>query len=70
MSARPRRTWALGLLLIPVAAVIYPPLYDRVDPSLAGLPFFVWYQIAAVVLGGAVTGIVYLLRAAEREDET
>ena len=50
-------------MALPVAAVVYPPMYDRQHPSLGGVPFFVWYQLAAVVLGGVVTGVVYLLRA-------
>jgi len=61
-----RRRWAYLLLLLPVAAVIYPPLYNHRQPSLAGVPFFVWYQLVAVVFGGAVTGVVYLLLARER----
>jgi hypothetical protein len=56
----------LLLLLLPLAAVIYPPLYDHRHPSLAGIPFFVWYQLAAVVFGGVVTGVVYLLRGHEK----
>ncbi|MBV8080837.1 MAG: DUF3311 domain-containing protein [Actinobacteria bacterium] len=62
---RRRRRWSLLLLLLPVAAVLYPPLYDRRNPAIAGIPFFVWYQIAAVVFGAVVTGIVYLLRSPE-----
>ena len=62
-----RRRWALWLFLLPVAAVVYPPLYDRVSPTVAGVPFFVWYQLAAVVFGGAVTGLVYALRGTERQ---
>jgi len=61
-----RRRWALWLLLVPVATVIVPPLYSHDHPSLAGVPFFVWYQILAVIAGGAVTGIAYLLRGTER----
>ncbi len=60
-----RRRWALLLFLLPLAAVLYPPLYDRRDPTLGGIPFFVWYQLAAVVFGGVVTGVVYLLRGTE-----
>ena len=60
------RRWPFLLLLLPLAAVVYPPLYNRVHPALGGVPFFVWYQIAAVVFGGAVTGVVYLLRGGER----
>jgi len=63
---RQRRRWAPWLFLLPVAAVIYPPLYNRVNPSLAGIPFFVWYQLCAVVFGGLVTGVVYVLRGTER----
>ena len=54
------------LLLLPVAAVIYPPLYNHDAPTLIGVPFFVWYQMAAVIFGGLVTGIVYLIVGTER----
>ena len=57
-----RRRWALLLLLVPVLAVLITPLYNRRDPAIAGVPFFVWYQFAAVLLGGAATGLVYHLR--------
>ena len=60
------RRWALLLLLLPIASIIYPPLYDHRQPALVGIPFFVWYQFAAVVFGGAVTGVVYVLRGTER----
>jgi hypothetical protein len=56
-----RRRWPFWLLALPIATVVYPPLYNHVDPALARIPFFVWYQILAVAFGGLVTGIVYLL---------
>jgi hypothetical protein len=65
-APRQRRPWALWLLLIPAASVLYPPLYSHRTPAIAGIPFFVWYQIVAVVFGGVVTGVVYLLRGSER----
>jgi Protein of unknown function (DUF3311) len=65
-NERPQRRWAFLLLLLPVAAVIYPPLYNHRNPSIGGVPFFVWYQLVAVVFGGAVTGVVYLLLGRER----
>jgi hypothetical protein len=61
-----RRRWALLLFLLPLAAVFYPPLYDRRTPAIGGVPFFVWYQLVAVVLGGLVTGLVYVLRGTEK----
>jgi hypothetical protein len=50
-----------------LAAVIVPALYSRIAPRLGGVPFFVWYQFAAVVFGGVITGIVYVLRGTGRE---
>jgi hypothetical protein len=57
---RPHR-WALLLLILPLAAVLWPPLFNRDHPTLIGMPFFVWYQLAGVAVGGIVTGIVYEL---------
>jgi uncharacterized membrane protein YhdT len=59
-DTRPRR-WALLLLLLPLLAVLWPPLFNRETPTLIGMPFFVWYQLAGVALGGIVTGVVYAL---------
>lgn len=59
---RPRSLW---LLLVPMLAIAYPPLYSRTDPEIGGVPFFVWYLILAVVFGGVVTGAVYVLRGTE-----
>lgn len=65
-QAAQRRPWAFVLFVVPVAAVVVPALYSRIDPELGGVPFFLWYQFAAVVLGGAVTGVVYVLTGTER----
>jgi hypothetical protein len=51
--------WTLLLMLVPVAAYIYPPLYQHVDPRLGGIPFAIWYQFAWVLAGVAVTGFAY-----------
>jgi hypothetical protein len=67
LEQRPQgRRWALLLLLLPIAAVVWPPLYDHRGPTLIGIPFFVWYQFVAVLFGGLVTGIVYVLVGTER----
>ena len=50
------------LLLLPLLAVIYPPLYDRSDPWLFGLPFFYWYQLAVIALSVVCTLLVYRAR--------
>ena len=53
--------WSRVLLIIPFIAVLWVPFYDRVEPSVAGFPFFYWYQLLWVVLSVAVIGVVYLL---------
>ena len=62
-TPRRRRTDAspwYWLLLVPVVLLIYPPLYNRDDPELGGLPFFYWYQLAVVPIGVACTAVAYL----------
>jgi hypothetical protein len=55
----PRARWMRVLLLLPCAAFICVPLYNRVTPTLCGVPFFYWYQLAWVVLSAVAVGIVY-----------
>lgn len=47
------------LLLLPLLVTLYPPLYNRRTPELFGLPFYYWYQLAAVAVGVACTYTVY-----------
>ncbi len=47
------------LLLVPLVVTLYPPLYNRSEPELFGIPFFYWYQLAVVVVGVACTYVVY-----------
>ena len=59
--ARIRRYWPRLLLIIPFALVAWVPFYNRIEPTLAGIPFFYWYQLAAILLGAGVMMSVYLL---------
>ena len=54
-----RRAWYL-LLALPFIALLDVPIYDRIDPLFAGIPFFYWYQLAWVVLTAMLLGVVYL----------
>ena len=51
------------LLLLPLAMILPVPLYDRVSPSLAGIPFFYWYQLAWLV---ALSAFLYVAGRLER----
>jgi Protein of unknown function (DUF3311) len=42
------------LLLLPYIAMLWVPFYNRIEPEIAGIPFFYWYQLVWIVLGAAV----------------
>ena len=53
------------LLAIPIVALLWVGSYDRVEPRLAGFPFFFWYQFVWVFLCSGFTYAAYrLIRAA------
>lgn len=54
------RRW-YWLLLTPVVAMLWIPSYNRMEPSIAGIPFFYWYQFVWIALTSLVTLAVYLL---------
>jgi Protein of unknown function (DUF3311) len=59
-ARRPERSRWYLLLLVALVIPLLTPLYNRISPELWGLPFFYWCQMAFVVMGASVTGIVQL----------
>ena len=53
-------SWWYLLFIVQFALVLWPPLYNRLDPALFGIPFYYWYQLACVLIGALLTAIVYL----------
>jgi hypothetical protein len=49
-----------ALLFLPVAGALWVSSYNSLEPSLAGIPFFYWYQLLGIALSAVMTGIVYL----------
>jgi Protein of unknown function (DUF3311) len=47
------------LLVLPLLATLFPSLYNKLDPQLFDIPFFYWYQLAAIGISVIVTLIVY-----------
>lgn len=47
------------LLAVPFAAMIWIGFYDRSEPSIAGVPFFYWYQLLWIALGALLLLPVY-----------
>jgi hypothetical protein len=66
----PRRWWRL-LFVIPFVAMLWVPSYNRLEPDLAGIPFFYWYQLLWILLGALIVAIVYRadLRASRARGE-
>jgi len=54
-------TWRWGRLLfiIPFVAMLWVPSYNRLEPSIASIPFFYWYQLLWILLGALIVAIVY-----------
>jgi hypothetical protein len=62
-GGKPKRSRAVYLLLlVPIIATLWVPIYNRLDPEIAGIPFFYWYQLLWVPLAALV---LYLVHRAE-----
>ncbi len=63
MNGLPQRrrgwSWWYLLLLLQFVALLWPGFYNSVEPSIAGIPFFYWYQLIWVVIASVLTAIVY-----------
>jgi Protein of unknown function (DUF3311) len=57
--------WNL-LLLVPILVVLFPGLYNRDDPELFAIPFFYWFQLAAIAAGVSCTYVVYRMTRGDR----
>ena len=62
------RTPVNWLLLVPLLLVIWPPLYNKEDPTLFGIPFFYWYQLLVIPISVVCTVVVYRATAGRRDD--
>jgi len=56
-----RRYWPRLLFLVPVVAMMWVPSYNRVEPTLGGVPFFYWYQLAWILIGAGIVLLVFAL---------
>jgi hypothetical protein len=62
-SVAGRRVWRRLrlLLLLPFAAVLWVPVFDRIDPGFFRVPFVHWYQLFWAVVSAALVYLVYRL---------
>jgi hypothetical protein len=54
-----RRRWWRLLLVPPFVGMLWPPFYDSIEPRIAGIPYFYWYQFLWIAVGAALTAVVY-----------
>jgi hypothetical protein len=52
-------SWWYLLFVIQFAVMLWPPIYNKLEPTLLGMPFFYWFQLAWVLVSAALTAIVY-----------
>jgi hypothetical protein len=60
-DSHPRALITLGLLLVPVLTALAVPVYSRVTPRLAGVPFFYWFQAGCVLLAAVCLATALLV---------
>ncbi|MEH1128085.1 DUF3311 domain-containing protein [Micromonospora sp. CPCC 206061] len=48
------------MLFIPIVVPLLTPLYNRIEPTLLGLPFFYWCQLAFALLASVIIAIVHV----------
>lgn len=60
-APRKRRVWSWWylLLIVQFPLALWVPFYNSTEPSFIGVPFFYWAQLLLILLGAALTAIVY-----------
>lgn len=56
--SRRQKRWYL-LLAIPWLATFWVASYNRIEPTLFGVPFFYWYQLLWVIVSSALVALVF-----------
>lgn len=56
------------LLLVPIVVPLLPGLYNRIEPTLLGFPFFYWSQLSFAFLASAVITFVHRKTRVTRAD--
>jgi hypothetical protein len=58
-SRREGRSGWDALLLLQYVLALCVPFYNTSEPSVAGVPFFYWYQLLMVLVCALLTAVVY-----------
>ena len=52
-------SWWYLLFVLEFVVALWPPFYNKVEPTLIGIPFFYWCQLLWVFVSAAFTAVVY-----------
>lgn len=58
-ASRGKRAFWYALFLVIVGVALSVPLYNRVEPAWAGIPFFYWFQFVWILVTALVTALAY-----------
>jgi hypothetical protein len=58
-AGRAKRRWLIPLIFIPFIAELWVPFFNATEPTLAGIPFFYWYQLMWIAISALLTILVY-----------
>jgi len=56
-----RNRWAYLLLILPFIFTLFPQMYNSMTPTFIGMPFYYWWLLLWVLVGGLITILVYYL---------
>ena len=54
-----KASWWYLLFVVQYAVILWPPLYNKAEPAVLGVPFFYWFQLAWVIVSAGFTAVVY-----------
>jgi hypothetical protein len=63
MNAEKRKrggwSWWYLLFVIQFVVILWPPFYNKLEPTLIGIPFFYWFQLLWVLVSAVFTAVIY-----------
>jgi len=61
-SSKSRKwSWWYLLFVLQFLVILWPPFYNKAEPTLLGIPFFYWFQLLWVLVSAVFTAVVYLM---------
>jgi hypothetical protein len=52
-------SWWYLLFVVQFLVALWPPYFNRIEPTLMGIPFFYWFQLLWVIVSAVFTAVVY-----------